>query len=92
VIGGNLFEVLFLAAADFFHRPGSIYQEFDVDNVFIAVLAILMTGVLLLGMLRRQRTASPASASRARRSCCSPWARRCCCSSESMRTHPRPLR
>ena len=55
VIGGNSFEVLFLAAADFFYRPGSIYHEFGIDNVFIAVLAILMTGVLLLGMLRRQR-------------------------------------
>ena len=55
VIGGNSFEVLFLAAADFFYRPGSIYHQFDMDNVFIAVLAILMTGVLLLGMLRRQR-------------------------------------
>ena len=55
VIGGNSFEALFLAAADFFYRPGSIYHEFDADNVFVAVLAILMTGVLLLGMLRRER-------------------------------------
>ena len=55
VIGGNSFEVLFLAAADFFYRPGSIYHQFDDDNLFIAVLAILMTGILLLGMLRRQR-------------------------------------
>ena len=55
VIGGNSFEVLFLAAADFFYRPGSIYHQFDADNVFTAVLAILMTGVLLLGMLRRER-------------------------------------
>jgi cation:H+ antiporter len=54
VIEGNSFEVLFLAAADFFYRPGSIYHEFDVGNLLIAVLAILMTGVLLLGMLRRQ--------------------------------------
>ena len=55
IIGGNSFEVLFLAAADFFYRPGSIYHEFDGDNVFVAVLAILMTGILLLGMLRRER-------------------------------------
>ena len=55
VIGGNSFEVLFLAAADIFYRPGSIYHEFDSANVFTAVLAILMTGVLLLGMLRRER-------------------------------------
>jgi Sodium/calcium exchanger protein len=38
VIEGNSFEVLFLAAADFFYRPGSIYHEFDVDNLLIAVL------------------------------------------------------
>jgi cation:H+ antiporter len=55
IIGGNSFEVLFLAAADFFYRPGSIYHEFDADNVFTAMLAILMTGILLLGMLRRER-------------------------------------
>ena len=55
VVGGNSFEVLFLAAADFFYRPGSIYHEFDDADLFIAVLAILMTGILLLGMLRRQR-------------------------------------
>ena len=55
IIGGNSFEVLFLAAADFFYRPGSIYDEFDADNVFVALLAILMTGILLLGMLRRER-------------------------------------
>jgi cation:H+ antiporter len=55
VIGGNSFEVLFLAAADPFYRAGSIYHQFATENVFTAVLAILMTGVLLLGMLRRER-------------------------------------
>lgn len=54
VIGGNAFEVLFLAAADFFYTGGSIYHEFVPRNVFTAVLVILMTGVLLLGMLRRE--------------------------------------
>jgi cation:H+ antiporter len=55
IIGGNSFEVLFLAAADFFYSEGSIYHEFTRNDVFIAVLAILMTGILLLGMLRRER-------------------------------------
>jgi cation:H+ antiporter len=55
IIGGNSFEVLFLAAADIFYREGSIYHAFTRENVFTAVLAILMTGVLLLGMLRRER-------------------------------------
>jgi cation:H+ antiporter len=55
VIGGNAFEVLFLGAADIAYRPGSIYHQFTAQNRFTALLAILMTGVLLLGMLRRER-------------------------------------
>lgn len=55
VIGGNSFEVLFLAAADIFYRKGSIYHEFTPGNQFTALVAILMTGVLLLGLLRRER-------------------------------------
>ena len=55
VIGGNSFEVLFLAAADPFYRAGSIYHRFTAENQITAVLAILMTAVLLLGMLRRER-------------------------------------
>ena len=55
IIGGNSFEVLFLAAADVFYREGSIYHAFEQDNVFTVMSAILMTGVLLLGMLARER-------------------------------------
>lgn len=55
VIGGNAFDVLFLAAADFAYLEGSIYAEFTDDNVFVAVTVILMTGVLLLGLLHRER-------------------------------------
>lgn len=55
VIGGNAFEVLFLAAADIAYRDGSLYHRFEADNSFTAAMAILMTGVLLLGMLRRER-------------------------------------
>jgi cation:H+ antiporter len=55
VIGGNSFEVLFLAAADIAWRDGSLYHRFDADNSFTAAMALLMTGVLLLGMLRRER-------------------------------------
>ncbi|MDX6750820.1 sodium:calcium antiporter [Geminicoccaceae bacterium 1502E] len=55
VIGGNSFEVLFLAAADVVYLDGSLYHRFTDQNVFITVMAILMTAVLLLGMLRRER-------------------------------------
>ncbi len=55
IIGGNAFEVLFLAAGDLFYTGGSIYHAFTPDDVFTTAMAILMTGVLLLGMLRRER-------------------------------------
>ncbi|HET7410463.1 MAG TPA: sodium:calcium antiporter [Paracoccaceae bacterium] len=55
VIGGNAFEVLFLAAADFAYLDGSIYAEFTADHVFLTMTVILMTGVLLLGLLHRER-------------------------------------
>ncbi|WP_363351600.1 sodium:calcium antiporter [Methylocystis echinoides] len=54
VIGGNAFEVLFLSAADLF-QSGSIYHFFTPSDQATALIAILMTGVLLLGMLRREK-------------------------------------
>lgn len=56
VVGGNAFEVLFLAAADFAYLDGSIYAEFTSSNVFTAATVIMMTAVLILGMLYRERT------------------------------------
>jgi len=55
IIGGNTFDLLFLAAADVAYRPGSIYHAFQPENRFVALIAILMTCILLLGMLRRER-------------------------------------
>lgn len=55
VVGGNAFEVLFLAAADMAYLPGSIYAEFTSANVFTASTVVAMTGVLILGMLYRER-------------------------------------
>jgi cation:H+ antiporter len=55
VIGGNAFEVLFLGAADLFY-DGSIYGAFSRADQGTALIAMLMTGVLLLGMLRREKT------------------------------------
>ncbi|SDF19447.1 sodium:calcium antiporter [Limimaricola pyoseonensis] len=55
VIGGNAFEVMFLSAADLFDE-GSIYGAMGPGDRTTALLALLMTGVLLLGMLRREKT------------------------------------
>jgi cation:H+ antiporter len=54
IIGGNAFEVLFLCLADAVTEK-SIYAAFQPNDMTTALIAILMTGVLLLGMLRRER-------------------------------------
>ncbi|MCC9624086.1 sodium:calcium antiporter [Thalassospira sp. MA62] len=55
IIGGNAFDVLFLAASDIAYRDGSIYAAFSDQHLFTIALVILMSGVLLLGMLNRER-------------------------------------
>ena len=54
IIGGNVFDVLFLAAADVAYRDGSIYHAIDGGSVFWALVGLIMTGVLLLGLIRRE--------------------------------------
>ncbi len=55
IIGGNSFDVLFLSGADVFYREGSIYHAFENAHILIIGTAVLMTGVMMLGMLRRER-------------------------------------
>lgn len=55
IIGGNAFDVLFLALADFAFRAGSIYHHVTSIQAFWLVLSILLTAILLLGLLRRER-------------------------------------
>lgn len=55
VIGGNAFEVMFLSAADVFY-DGSIYEAMTEQDRTTALIAMLMTAVLLLGMIRRQKS------------------------------------
>ena len=54
IIGGNAFEVMFLCAADVAY-DGSIYEAFTSQDRTTALIALLMTAVILLGMVRRQR-------------------------------------
>ncbi|MEX2501782.1 MAG: hypothetical protein WD336_05350, partial [Trueperaceae bacterium] len=56
IIGGNAFDTLFLAASDVAYRDGSIFHRFNPQDLFVVALTILMTAVLLLGLLRRERT------------------------------------
>jgi cation:H+ antiporter len=55
IIGGNTYDVLFLALSDIAYRDGSIYHAINLRAQFWIVLAILMTAVLLLGLLRREK-------------------------------------
>ena len=55
ILGGNTFDVLFLSASDAAYRGGSIYHAVsDLQSIWI-VLCIVMSAVLLLGLLRRQK-------------------------------------
>ena len=51
----NVFDVLFLSAADVAYRDGSIYHAIPEQTLLWMGLSILMTGVLLLGLIRREK-------------------------------------
>ena len=56
IIGGNSFDVLFLGFSDIAYRDGSIYHAMGQGTTFLLAAAIVMTGVLLMGLLRREKT------------------------------------
>ena len=55
IIGGNTFDVLFIAFADLAFLQGSILHALTSDQIFITALALLMTAVLILGLLHREK-------------------------------------
>lgn len=55
IIGGNMFDALFVSASDFAYRKGSIFHAMSERSVFWMALVLLMTSILLLGLLRRER-------------------------------------
>ncbi|MCW8895856.1 MAG: hypothetical protein OQK48_03170 [Sulfurimonas sp.] len=55
IIGGNAFDTLFIAASDVAYREGSIYAVMTNIEQFWLANSMLMTSVLLLGLIYRQR-------------------------------------
>lgn len=55
IVGGNSFDVLALSVSDVAYRPGSLYHAIDGQQLLVIAVTIAMTGVLLLGLLARQR-------------------------------------
>lgn len=55
VLGGNAFDVLLVAVSDVAYRSGSIYEALSKSQSFLIAVTILLTGILLLGLLHRER-------------------------------------
>ena len=55
IIGGNAFDTLFIASSDAFYHQGSIYAAVSANEQFWLAITILMTGVLLMGLVHRER-------------------------------------
>jgi len=55
IIGGNAFDTLFIAISDFAYREGPIYASISSLEQFWLAVTILMTGIILMGLLHRQR-------------------------------------
>jgi cation:H+ antiporter len=59
IIGGNTFDILFLSLADIGYREGSLYHAIGVGDLLWLSVGLLMSGVLLIGLILRQK-AGPA--------------------------------
>ena len=55
IIGGNAFDTLFIAASDVAYREGPIYSVLSNDEYFWLANSIVMTSVLLMGLIYRER-------------------------------------
>ncbi len=55
IVGGNTFDVLFIAAADTAFTDGSVYHAADSQAIFFMALTVLLTSMLAAGMLSRER-------------------------------------
>jgi cation:H+ antiporter len=55
IIGGNTFDTLFLTLSDVGYREGSLYHAIGKPDLFWLVVGIVMTAILTMGQLYRQR-------------------------------------
>ncbi|MCS3903908.1 cation:H+ antiporter [Methylohalomonas lacus] len=55
ILGTNCFNILVFAAADIAYRDGSIYHAIGTPQLAWGLLTILMTAILLLGFICRER-------------------------------------
>lgn len=55
IIGGNAYDTLFTAMSDIAYREGSIYHAISNQTLLWVALSMLMTGVLIMGLVRREK-------------------------------------
>ena len=55
IVGGNLFDTLFIAVSDFAYREGSIYAAISSTETTWLAITIIMSGILMVGLLHRER-------------------------------------
>lgn len=55
ILGGNSFDVLFLAVSDALYLEGSLYQALGADELLWVAVTIVMAAVLQMGLLRREK-------------------------------------
>jgi cation:H+ antiporter len=55
IIGGNTFDTLFLSLSDMAYRDGSLYHAVGPGDYFWLAIGLLMTSVLLIGLILRER-------------------------------------
>ncbi|MBK3331766.1 sodium:calcium antiporter [Persephonella atlantica] len=53
LLGSNIFNILILAIDDFFYTKGSLFALMDVDNLFSAGIATIMTAIVIIGLIYR---------------------------------------
>lgn len=55
LLGSNLFDVLILALDDFAYLPGPLYEQVSAQHGLTAVVAVVMSGVVVLALNLRPR-------------------------------------
>lgn len=55
IIGGNAYDTLFTAMSDIAYREGSIYHAISDKTLLWVAISLVMTGVLLMGLIRREK-------------------------------------
>ncbi len=55
IVGGNIFDTLFAGAADIAYIEGSVYHAVTQDETFLITLTILLTAILIVGLLHREK-------------------------------------